>query len=72
MTVGEIGELWVRGPLVMKGYYRDPEQTAAVLTPDGWFKTGDLARQSADGHLYIVGRLKEVIIRSISCRSEAL
>jgi acyl-CoA synthetase (AMP-forming)/AMP-acid ligase II len=60
----EIGELWIRGGLVMKGYYRDPARTAEVLTPEGWLKTGDLARQTADGRLYIVGRLKELIIRS--------
>jgi acyl-CoA synthetase (AMP-forming)/AMP-acid ligase II len=60
----EVGELWVRGGLVMTGYYRDPERTAEVLTPEGWLKTGDLARLSSDGNLYIVGRLKELIIRS--------
>jgi acyl-CoA synthetase (AMP-forming)/AMP-acid ligase II len=64
LPAGEVGELWVHGGLVMKGYYRDPERTAEVLTPDGWLKTGDLARLSADGNLYIVGRLKELIIRS--------
>lgn len=61
---GEIGELWVRGPNVMLGYYRSPEQTRAVVTQDGWLKTGDLARQDADGALHIVGRSKELIIRS--------
>ena len=61
---GEIGELWVRGPNVMLGYYRSPEQTRAVVTADGWLKTGDLARQDADGALHIVGRSKELIIRS--------
>ncbi|CAE6734262.1 Long-chain-fatty-acid--CoA ligase [Paraburkholderia nemoris] len=61
---GEIGELWVRGPNVMLGYYRSPEQTRAVVTEDGWLKTGDLARQDADGALHIVGRSKELIIRS--------
>lgn len=64
LPYGEIGDLWIRGGLIMKGYYRDPGQTAEVLTDDGWFKTGDLARQIADGHLYIVGRRKELIIRS--------
>lgn len=59
-----VGEIWIRGPNVMRGYYRDPEQTAAVLTPEGWLKTGDLARLDAGGNLYIVGRLKELIIRS--------
>lgn len=61
---GEVGELWVRGPNVMKGYYRAPEQTAEVLTAEGWLNTGDLARQGADGALFIVGRSKELIIRS--------
>jgi acyl-CoA synthetase (AMP-forming)/AMP-acid ligase II len=64
LPAGEVGELWVRGGLVMKGYYRDSKRTAEVLTPEGWLKTGDLARLSADGNLYILGRLKELIIRS--------
>jgi len=59
-----IGELWIRGENVMKGYYRDPERTAEVLTDDGYFKSGDLARRDPDGALYIVGRTKELIIRS--------
>jgi long-chain acyl-CoA synthetase len=61
---GEIGELWVRGPNVMLGYYRNPEQTHAAVTEDGWLRTGDLARQDPDGALHIVGRSKELIIRS--------
>ena len=61
---GEVGELWVRGPNVMLGYYRNEAQTRATLTQDGWLRTGDLARQAADGALYIVGRSKELIIRS--------
>ncbi len=59
-----VGELWIRGPGVMKGYYRDPARTAEVLTPDGWFRSGDLSRIDPDGALHIVGRLKELIIRS--------
>jgi long-chain acyl-CoA synthetase len=59
---GEVGELWVRGPNVMKGYYRAPEETAAAINPDGWFNTRDLARLE-DGYLFIVGRSKELIIR---------
>lgn len=59
-----VGEIWVRGRLVMKGYYRDPAQTAAAVTPEGWFRTGDLGRLTAGGDLYVVGRLKELIIRS--------
>jgi long-chain acyl-CoA synthetase len=60
---GEVGELHVRGPNVMRGYYRAPEATAAVIDADGWFNTGDLARFDGD-ILHIVGRTKELIIRS--------
>jgi acyl-CoA synthetase (AMP-forming)/AMP-acid ligase II len=63
VALGEVGELHVRGPNVMRGYYRDPERTAAVIDADGWFNTGDLARFE-DDILYIVGRTKELIIRS--------
>ncbi len=59
---GEVGELWVRGSNVMKGYYRAPEETAAAVNPDGWFNTRDLARLE-NGYLFIVGRSKELIIR---------
>jgi long-chain acyl-CoA synthetase len=58
---GEAGELWVRGPNVMKGYYRNPEETAAVIDPEGWFNTRDLARLE-DGNLFIVGRTKDLIV----------
>jgi long-chain acyl-CoA synthetase len=61
---GAIGELWVRGPNVMKGYYRDAAATAEALRPGGWLATGDLARLDPDGALHIEGRLKELIIRS--------
>jgi acyl-CoA synthetase (AMP-forming)/AMP-acid ligase II len=60
---GEVGELHVRGPNVMRGYYRAPEATAAVIDAEGWFNTGDLARFDGES-LYIVGRSKELIIRS--------
>ncbi|MDX1466413.1 MAG: fatty acid--CoA ligase family protein, partial [Halomonas sp.] len=60
----EVGELWVRGPNVMKGYFRQPEATRACLTDDGWLNTGDIARFDEDDQLYIVGRSKELIIRS--------
>jgi long-chain acyl-CoA synthetase len=59
---GEVGELWVRGPNVMKGYYRAPEETAWAINQDGWFNTRDLARLE-NGYLFIVGRTKELIIR---------
>ncbi|GAC1318288.1 MAG: AMP-binding protein [Collimonas sp.] len=61
---GETGELWIRGPNVMKGYYREPEMTAGVMRDGGWLNSGDLARQDPDGALFIVGRTKELIIRS--------
>jgi acyl-CoA synthetase (AMP-forming)/AMP-acid ligase II len=60
---GEIGELWVRGPNIMKGYYRAPEETSAAIDKEGWFNSRDLARLQ-DGHLFIVGRTKELIVRS--------
>jgi len=60
---GEVGELLVRGPNVMKGYYRAPEETAAAIDAEGWFRTRDLARLE-DGNLFIVGRAKELIVRS--------
>jgi long-chain acyl-CoA synthetase len=61
---GSAGQLWVRGPNVMKGYYREPGLTAQAMRPDGWLDTGDMARQDPDGALFIVGRSKELIIRS--------
>jgi len=59
---GEVGEVCVRGPNVMKGYYRSPEETAESLSEDGWFNTRDLARFE-DGNLFIAGRTKDMIIR---------
>ncbi|MFF9283080.1 long-chain-fatty-acid--CoA ligase [Streptomyces griseosporeus] len=59
---GEVGELAVRGPNLMQGYWNLPEATAAAI-PDGWLRTGDLARQDEDGYLYIVDRKKDLVIR---------
>jgi long-chain acyl-CoA synthetase len=59
---GEVGELWVRGPNVMKGYYHAPDETAAAINADGWFNTCDLARLE-NGYLFIVGRTNELIVR---------
>ena len=56
------GEVVIKGPTVMMGYYRDPERTASVFTDDGWFKSGDLGVMDADGFLYIKGRLKNMIL----------
>jgi acyl-CoA synthetase (AMP-forming)/AMP-acid ligase II len=55
------GELWIRGPQVMRGYLEDDEATAATLTGDGWLKTGDVARVDDDGCFWIVDRVKELI-----------
>ena len=56
------GEIWARGPMVMKGYYKEPEMTSEVITSDGWFKTGDLGTLDNAGNLYIKGRLKNMIL----------
>ena len=61
---GEPGEIWVRGPGTMLGYYRQPELTRATLTPDGWPRTGDLGHLEDDGALRIVGRARDIIKRS--------
>ena len=59
---GVIGELQLRGPTVCAGYWRNPEATAAALSPDGWFSTGDLLRRAEDGWYSVVGRRKEMFI----------
>jgi acyl-CoA synthetase (AMP-forming)/AMP-acid ligase II len=59
--VGEDGEIWIRGPQVMKGYLNNPEATAATIDGDGWLHTGDIGHVDGDGHYYIVDRLKELI-----------
>jgi len=61
--IGALEELEVRGPTVMLGYWRQPEATAAVLSPDGWLRTGDQAHLEG-GHLYITGRIKDILVLS--------
>ncbi len=58
------GEIWARGPNVMKGYYKEPELTEAIITKDGWFKTGDLGVFDKDGYLFIKGRIRNMIVKS--------
>ena len=60
-AVGEIGEICARGPNVMVGYWRAPEATAQALV-DGWYHTGDAGRADADGYIYVVDRIKDMII----------
>jgi len=62
VPLGEVGELWLRGPHVSRGYWRNPEATAAALDADGWFHTGDLAKRDAEGFHTIAGRQKDMII----------
>ncbi len=61
VAFGEIGELWVRGPGVLKGYWNSPEATSNAVTDDGWLKTGDLARRGPFGTVLFVGRDKDVV-----------
>lgn len=58
---GEPGELWMRGPSIMKGYLNRPDATSDSITPDGFFKTGDIALMDEEGFYYIVDRKKELI-----------
>ena len=57
-----VGEIWAKGPNVMKGYYKNPENTSEVLTEDGWFHTGDFGRFDRHKRLYIKGRIKNTIV----------
>jgi acyl-CoA synthetase (AMP-forming)/AMP-acid ligase II len=61
VATGEIGELLIRGPQVMQGYYNNPEATAATLTEDGWLHTGDIVRMDSDGYVWVLDRKKELI-----------
>lgn len=63
LSVGEEGELWIKGPQIMKGYLNNPQATADTIV-DGWLKTGDVAKVDEDGYLYIVDRIKDMVIVS--------
>jgi long-chain acyl-CoA synthetase len=64
VRIGENDALHARGPNIMLGYWNNPEATAAMFTPDGWLNTGDTARIDEAGHIFITGRLKEIIVLS--------
>jgi long-chain acyl-CoA synthetase len=61
-AAGQTGVLWIKGPQVMRGYYKNPTRTAEVLTGDGWFNSGDLGHVDADGKVWITGRAKDTIV----------
>jgi len=60
--VDEVGEVWLRAPNVMAGYYNRPAETAAALTPDGWLRTGDGGYRDEDGYLFLTDRIKDMIV----------
>lgn len=62
--ISETGELLIRGPNVMKGYYKCPHKTAEVIDPEGWFHTGDSGRIDEDGYVWVTGRMKRTIVLS--------
>ncbi len=64
VSLGNIGELWIKSPGLMKGYYLNSAATSEAINTEGWFNTGDMAKSNPDGSLHIVGRTKELIIRS--------
>ena len=62
LPVGEHGEIWMKTPQLFKGYLGKPEETAEVITEDGWFRTGDMGKVDADGFVFVEDRLKDMII----------
>ncbi|KAH8818740.1 hypothetical protein DL96DRAFT_1621842 [Flagelloscypha sp. PMI_526] len=63
VPTGDVGEIWLRGSNVMKGYWNQPEETAKTMTKDGWYKTGDAGYLDEEGFLFIKDRIKDIIIR---------
>jgi acyl-CoA synthetase (AMP-forming)/AMP-acid ligase II len=61
-VIGEAGEIWVRGPNIMKGYWNRPDESSAALDNDRWYHSGDAAYQDADGYIFVVDRIKDMII----------
>ena len=59
---GEVGEIWIRSPMVMKGYWNMPEATEEAIRPGGWFRSGDAGYLDADGYLYMYDRVKDMIV----------
>jgi long-chain acyl-CoA synthetase len=64
LATGEVGEICIRGPQVMKGYWQREEETAKVLTADGWLRTGDIGKMDENGYFFIVDRKKDMILVS--------
>ena len=62
LDAGDVGEVWLRAPNVMAGYYNRPEETAAALMPDGWLRTGDGGYLDEDGYLFLTDRIKDMIV----------
>jgi acyl-CoA synthetase (AMP-forming)/AMP-acid ligase II len=60
--VGEIGQIAIKGGMVMAGYWNRPEATAETITPDGWLKTGDAGYRDADGYIFVHDRVKDMIV----------
>jgi len=62
VPTGEVGEIWIKGPQVMKGYWNMPDETNSAITADGWFRSGDAAYMDEDGYVYIYDRVKDMIV----------
>ncbi len=62
VPTGEVGEVWIKGPQIMKGYWNMPEETSKAITADGWFRSGDAAYLDEEGYVYIYDRVKDMIV----------